>query len=297
MIIFSAIIVFFLTFFSIENNVYSQVTEQISNKKINICATSYPDYIPLSYIYQINNDAIFYNIFEEPLQNILNESNVSVKLQSNLTYMDNIYATKKGQCDLLLGMYNETQNEIKEFEQIEYLYPAIISNPINLIMLPGNVSKIRSMNDLKKLKGVYISKEYFSDYIMEIFENYDIQPEENIEKVYEKLFLGEIDFIVGGYYYHYIQAIKLGLKDYISFSKKPLWNIPMFIGLSQRSPNYKRLKILLSKKIVDKSFSEDVEKELKNHITELELNSVGVVPPSFILKQDTNVLTPADEIK
>ena len=126
---------------------------------------------------------------------------------------------------------------------------------------------------------------------------YDIQPEENVEKVYEKLFLGEIDFIVGGYYYHYIQAIKLGLKDYISFSKKPLWNIPMFIGLSQKSPNYKRLKILLSKKIVDKSFSEDVEKELKNHITELELNSVGVVPPSFILKQDTNVLTPADEIK
>lgn len=289
---FANIIIFLLAFFSLEKNVYSQISEQKSNKKAIICATSYPDYIPLSYYDDKNG---FYNIFEKALKDILHTNNLSIQIYTQPTYVENIQKTKTGNCDLLLGIYNETQNKIKEFEQIEYLYPAIIQNPINLVMLPSNISKIKSMNDLKKLKGIYISKEYFSDYILEVFSNYDIKPEENANKAYEKLFLGEIDFIVGGYYYNYIQTIKLGIKDFVSFSKKSLWTMPMFIGLSKKSPHYKRLKILLSKKIIDKSVSEQVEEEIKRKISIIETDYIGIVPPSFILKQDKNILTPADE--
>lgn len=295
--IISAIFIFVLAFFYQIKNVYSQVTEQKSNERAIVCATSYPDYKPLSYTYTKNHNDIFYNVFENYMKNILMENNLVISLETNKTYKENVHQTIRGKCDLLLGMYNETQNKIKEFEQIEYIFPAVLNNPINLIMLPDNVSKIKNFDDLKKLKGVYISKEYFSDYIYEVLSNYGIEPEEDVKKAYEKLFLGEIDFIVGSYYYHYIQSVQLGLKDYISFSKKSLWKIPMFIGVSQRSKHYKRLKLLLAKKFINSSTSEIIEEEIKNVIKEIETNNIGIVPPSFVLQQDSNVLTPADEIK
>jgi len=39
----------------------------------------------------------------------------------------------------------------------------------------------------------------------------------------------------------------------------------------------------------------DIENELKNHIQAIETNTIGIVPPTFVLKTETNVLTPADE--
>jgi len=277
-----------------EKNAISQVTEHSSFDNIIVQVTSYNDFKPFSYAYKKKNHVYNYCVFEEPLNKILKLNNIKTKFYSNKSYNENIQDLKEGKSDILLGMYNETQSKVKIFSHIEYLYPAILQNPVHLITIPGN-KKITQINDLKKLKGHYISKEFFSDYVLEKFNDYGITPIDDILQAYEKLFLGEIDYIVGSYYYQYVQALQYGLKNYISFSKKPLWTMPMFIGISKKSDNYNRLKILLSKKINEKSFLEDIENELKNHIQAIETNTIGIVPPTFVLKTETNVLTPADE--
>ena len=98
-------------------------------------------------------------------------------------------------------------------------------------MLNGKQSTIGSYEDLKKLKGIYVSQEYFSDYVLERFSDLNITSVDSVEDAYEKLFLGQVDYIVGSYYYQYVAAIQNGVKNYLSFSKKPIWHMPMFIGI------------------------------------------------------------------
>lgn len=290
--------IFFLLFFinicTCNKQAYCQITEQKSNLHLDIKASSYPDYEPFSYP-EYTSDFIYIDtIFNNAVSKILETNNIKTYVVSYDTYNDNIQGAKNGKFDLLFGIYNETHTEYKQFENIEYFYPAGIQNPIHLIMLPDNISKIKSTTDLKKLKGIYIQKEYFSDYLHKIFTENNIQPVDTPLIAYEKLFLGEVDYIIGSYYYNYVQALKLGLKDYISFSKKPLWTMPMFIAISLKSKNYSRLKSLISKNITKQSFAKDIEESLKNIVKKYEEKNIGIVPPLFVLQQN-DALTPADE--
>lgn len=274
-------------------NSYSQVTEIKYGKKFEILMTSYPDYEPLSYTVFIGRYKTLNNVFEQTLQEILGE-NVEVKAETGNTFSDNQEYLKEGTFDMFMGLYNETHTQIKNFDHMEYLFPAIGNNPIHLITLPEKASQIKSLEDLKSLKGVYIAKEYFSDYVEQSLKNYNVEASLDIFDTYRKLFLGEIDYIIGGYYYHYTNAIRLGLKDYVSFSKKPIWTIPMFATISKKSKHYSALKSLLLKKVKDKTIEEKIKNNIKEFIEKEEKNNIGVVPPKFVLKEGLNALTPAD---
>ena len=286
----SLFIAFFACFIAFSSN--SQVTEQKTYKYLEVFTTSYPDYKPFSYI---NEDDDLYTIFSKALNEALLFNNIHTKYETTDTFDQNLEILRKGLFSILVGMYNETHTDLKKMDHIEYLYPAVLQNPVSLITI-NNKSKITNINDLKKLKGVYVSEEYFSDYVLKKFKFYNVQPVENSLEAYKKLFLGQVDYIIGSYYYHYIYSIQNGIKNYISFSKKPLWHMPMFIGISKKAKDYNRLKSLLSKKITDPLFSQKIKEELKERVKIFEQNNIGVVPPSFILEQNENVLTPADEV-
>ena len=272
---------------------HSQVTETKSKEKFEILVTSYPDYEPLSYKVFVGRYKTLKNVFSDTIQEILGE-NITVSPETGNTFSDNQDYLKEGTFDMFLGLYNETHTETKNFEHMDYLFPAIASNPIHIITLPEKSSQIKSFEDLTNLKGVYISKEYFSDYIEQTLKNYNIEYSTDLFDTYRKLFLGEIDYIIGGYYYHYVNAIRLGLKDYVSFSKKPIWTIPMFAAISKKSKHYNSLKTLLLNKIKDKSVEQKIKQSIKNAIEEEERNNIGIVPPKFVLKEGLNALTPAD---
>lgn len=272
---------------------YAQVTENQNSEKFEVLMTSYPDYEPLSYIVYIGRYKTLNNVFEQTLQDILGE-NIAVLAETGNSFNDNQEYLKEGTFDIFMGLYNETHTQFKKFDHMEYLFPAIGSNPIHLITLPEKATQIKSLDDLKNLKGVYIAKEYFSDYVEQSLKNYNVESSLDIFDTYRKLFLGEIDYIIGGYYYHYANAVKLGLKDYISFSKKPIWTIPMFAAISKKSKHYNALKTLLSKKIKDKSVEEEIKKSIKEIIEQEEKNNMGIVPPKFVLKEGLDALTPAD---
>ena len=166
-------------------------TSCVYGKKFEILMTSYPDYEPLSYTVFIGRYKTLNNVFEQTLQEILGE-NVEVKAETGNTFSDNQEYLKEGTFDMFMGLYNETHTQIKNFDHMEYLFPAIGNNPIHLITLPEKASQIKSLEDLKSLKGVYIAKEYFSDYVEQSLKNYNVEASLDIFDTYRKLFLGEI---------------------------------------------------------------------------------------------------------
>ena len=287
---------FILAIFTIYgNNLSAQVTENKSSSHIEIVATSYPDYYPISFKIYKGVYKTIQTIFDNTFDDLTGDNNIFVKYDTGNTLDDNIKHLNSGDYDVFLGIYNETHSEIKRYSNLEYIFPAVLNNPIHIITTPDNSSKIKTTDDLSTLKGVYISNEYLSDYVQQNFENNNIEPSVDVFDTYRRLFLGEIDYIIGSYYFHYVKSVELGLKEYISFSKKPLMTMPMFIAISKKSFYYDRLRKLLSKKVNNKNIEEKIKEDLKNYIYEFEKNNLGIVPPKFVLKESSDVKTPAEE--
>ena len=169
-----------------------------------------------------------------------------------------------------------------------------MNNPIHVIILPRNQEKIKTTEDLKNLKGVYVATEHFSGYMLNNFKRYNISPAANALEAYEKLFIGQIDYIIGSYYYNYVQASLLGLKNEVVFSKAALWNMPLFLVVSKASQYNERIKRVLSRYVMKPAFKDMVEKSLRDKVREFEIVGQSVVPPSFVRKQTAEDITPAD---
>ena len=70
---------------------------------------------------------------------------------------------------MILGMYHETEL----YKGLEAVYPSIMSNPITVFMLPNRINEVQKIEDLKKLRGVGITKEHYSDYVAEQIKQYN----------------------------------------------------------------------------------------------------------------------------
>ena len=269
----------------------SIVTQRDSEKLIPISATSFPDYFPIAYGSDQGSYSKLFSIFAPAMEKVAKSGNYKIEYILNQNYTDAISSVRRGEVDVLLGMYYAT----KQYSGLEYIYPAVLNNPVYIMMLPHNIAKVSKPEDLKNLRGVYIKAEYFSDYMLSNFKNYHMQAEETALKAYEKLFTGEADYIAGSYYYNYAEICRQGLRDYVSFSKAPLWNMPMFIGVSKASRQHVKVSKILKKYAADNTFRQMISNTLKELVQKTERESQGVVPPMFVKKTAADEKTPADE--
>ena len=270
----------------------TMVTTKTSSAMKGVKLTSFPDYAPISYVAEDDRGREYLRtIFSEPLQEFAQLGNFKLEYILMENYDEAVSKVRRGELDVLIGIYYGT----KQYDGLEYIYPAVLNNPVNVIMMPQSVAKVKNSEDLKALKGVYSQEEYFSDYMLKNFASFNIKPAESTLAAYEKLFTGEVDYIVGTYYYNYVKACELGLKNYISFSQTAMWNMPMFFGVSKTAPDYKRISALLKKTVAKPDFISKLNTALKAEVKKLELNSQGVVPPEFVRKSADADVTPADE--
>ncbi len=267
------------------------VTNKKEERLTIINATSFPDYFPISYRTQNGNYSSLLTIFAPALEQMAEAENFKIEYILKNKYSDAVENVRRGDIDILLGMYYAT----KQYSGLEYIFPAVLDNPVYIIMLPQNISRVSKPEDLKQLRGIYIAKEYFSDYMQSNFKNYNMQPAETPLQAYEKLFTGEADYIAGGYYYNYVEICRLGLKDYVSFSKSPLWKMPMFIGISKASEHHQKVGKALKKYAAQADFRQLIGDMLKEWVQKTERESQGVVPPMFVKKASAEEKTPADE--
>ena len=204
------------------------------------------------------------------------------------TYFKNVEAAmkevRKNDIDLFLGAYSKTEL----YKGLHFLYPAVLYNPITVFMMPNRIDEVKSTDDLKKLKGVRIVSELFSDFVdKKVSELNPIEVNTPYE-AFEKLFTREADYIITSYYSGMVEAIKLGLLQQIAPAKQTLWKIPMFIGVGKASIYRDKLSKRITKYLTDEKNLKAVEDHLQQLIKDLEKKYEGVVPPTFVSFKDTD---------
>lgn len=197
-------------------------------------------------------------------------------------YEDLVAAVRSGDIDMILGMYHETEL----YKGLEAVYPSIMSNPITVFMLPNRINEVQKIEDLKKLKGVGITKEHYSDYVAEQIKQYNLEMVDTPYELFERLFTKKADYIMVSQYYGLVEAIKLGLREQISIAKQTLWKMPLFIGVSKISPQRKLITQKLTRFSEDPKNQQLIEDYLKQMIADFEKEYNGVVPPTFGLEKD-----------
>ncbi len=196
------------------------------------------------------------------------------------SYKNNISMIRTGQIDLLLGMYSET----KLYNGIEIVYPAAFINPITIIMLPMRIDEVKSVDDLRKLKGVRIEREIFSDYVEKQIENFDVMKVKTSYELFEHLFEKKADYIVTSQYFGLIEASKLGLRNQISVAKQALWQEPMFIGISKLSKNREMLNQRITAYLSAPENREKIKQTIIDMVNNADAQNIGVVQSTFDLE-------------
>ena len=187
----------------------------------------------------------------------------------------------KGRSDILFGMYADTSL----YEDWKFIYPAAVDNPVHLIMLPERVGEIKSIDDLKSMKGAIDSREHWSDFVKDQLSAFDIETIDNSYDLYGKLLRGEIDYIFTTYWFGMIEMMKLGVNDMVSVSKKSIWNMPVFIGVSKISRERDYLVHNLTKLMQTQEVRDKIKARGIEILEEVKQATQGVVPPSYVLEQ------------
>ena len=250
---------------------------QKNTQRLNIAG--FINYPPFGIFERSGNYYIFHSVFE----NIVSE--LAQNTQSTVTYFnytgDNYSAliddVNSGEYDLLLGAYSNT----KLYERVELIFPSILNNPVTVITLQENALKITKADQLKNLKGAVCLQDHFTDFVSNQMKDYNLEKVETPYEMFEKLFTRKVDYLFMTQYFGLIEAIKLGLRKKLSFSKQSIWNMPMFFGISKFSQNRRILTQKLSSYSNLPQNKEKLEQHLRELIRDYEIKYQGVVPPNF----------------
>ncbi len=231
-----------------------------------------PDDFPFSSLHQ---GSVFYQIFSD----LMEEEHISMW----------IYCTK-GDHKELVSLYEHGQSEItglfgEYFENIPYsankfLYPAFAENKVHLITAKGKTLDILKKEDLKKYKGVYSKQERLSSFVKKDIKKLGIEERENFADAYEDLLTGKIDFVVGSYYKSQIELYKLGLRNFVTLSRTPVWTMPMFMRLNPKTISHPRIKYL-KKYLKSEAYKQKRDKALEDMLQIYKENTRGIVPPTY----------------
>lgn len=186
-------------------------------------------------------------------------------------------AVKSGEINFFIGAMSDT----KLFSGLELIYPASVSNPVHIITTGEGSDRIKSTADLQNLKGIVCTQEYFSDFVLRKIKGLNIEYVEQPYDAYEKLFTGEADYMIGSAYFNRIMSSRYGINRYLSYSKTPIFKIPMFIAISRLTPVWEEYAKVFREEFSKPSFGNAVKSEILRMITEEEQKNEGIVPPAF----------------
>lgn len=272
---------------------FSIVSKYEADSKKEILITSFSNYRPFGYAtFDSRNIGHQHSVFSKAAHQFFPREGYLLKYKAFKSAQDAATATRQGKVDVFFGAYYASDM----FEGLDFVFPAVLNNPVHLMMTPDKISQIQNLDDLKNFKGIYSQEETFSDYMLKNFENSGVQSVSTTDDAYRMLILGEADYILGSSYYNRICLAEKGLKGYITFSKTPLWNMPLFFGISKASKNSKQFSAYFKKMLSNENFKTKILQDLKQAVEEIEAQSQGVVPPMYIRQAHENEKTPADEL-
>lgn len=249
--------------------------------------TGFLDYAPFGYTEHPEEKLYgkFFTVFQPMIDTVQQENNLKIFYElSKRNFPAQVQEVRRGDIDVVLGAYHQTEL----FRGLELIYPAALINPVTVFMLPTRIDEVKSVADLKKLKGVRTSQEVYSDFVEQQLKEYNIETVDNSYDLFERLFTKKADYILISQYYGLIEASKLGLRSQISVARQTLWQIPMFIGVSKLSKERKMISQKLTRYLEDPKNQEIIKQNLIRIVDQAEAEAQGVVPPTFGLENADN---------
>ncbi len=249
--------------------------------------TGFLDYAPFGYTEHPEEKLYgkFFTVFQPMIDTVQQENNLKIFYElSKRNFPAQVQEVRRGDIDVVLGAYHQTEL----FRGLELIYPAALINPVTVFMLPTRIDEVKSVADLKKLKGVRTSQEVYSDFVEQQLKEYNIETVDNSYDLFERLFTKKADYILISQYYGLIEASKLGLRSQISVARQTLWQIPMFIGVSKLSKERKMISQKLTRYLEDPKNQEIIKQNLIRIVDQAEADAQGVVPPTFGLENADN---------
>lgn len=237
--------------------------------------TSFPDYYPLGR----TTSGHYEGLFDEFLLDFRTFANFTAELFRDDDYVETIRRGAKGRADIILGMYSDTSI----YGDLKFIYPAAIDNPVHLVMLPSRIGEIKKTADLKNLKGAIDSREHWSDFVRDQMENFNLEKVDNSYDLYGKLMRGEIDYIFTTYWFGMAEMMKLGVQNLVTVSKKSIWNMPVFIGISKISVEREYLSHNLTQWLSKPEVRNKIKQRAIDILHQIEEENKGTVPPSYTL--------------
>lgn len=275
------LIISFLLLYALPAAAVNMVVEE-SYFDVPLEATGLPDYPPFSRYLQVAQDAaMLESAFLKPTIDIMEKHKMRIYPEKfatkNLDVDMLLLEVRSGKIKLFLGAYADTQ----KFKGLQLIFPASISNPIHLITTPEMQEKIKSMEDLKAMRGVVSKTEFLSDFVHRKVGELNVQYTETPFEAYEKVITGQADYMIGSLYYNRMTLSHYGLNDFLTYSKKPLFKIPVFIAISKVTPRLSQYLNAFREEFSKPEYAQAVKEEIIRMINaELEKYD-GTVPPSF----------------
>ncbi len=269
----SSVILFLLLFIS-TSNAQLEYRKMDKTRIDQISMSSFIDYPPFAKT--ISHESLGVTVFDgydgvfiTVLEKILKELKYAPVYLDSKETQKNINDVRFGMVNSFIGLYYT--DDINS--GVEFVMPAVFTNPITVMMLPSNISKVKSVKDLQKLKGIVRTDEYLGDFVRDRLKqlDFDIEYVDNAFDAFNKIISQERDYLITSKYNGMAKALEFGIYDRVSFAKNAMWNLQMFFAFSKTSlRDSKKLKELKSslelalRKIEkENTIITEIEKELR----------------------------------
>lgn len=263
--------------------------DNLKGKKLIIIAIADEDNFPIS---SYEQGSIFNKIFK----NLNEEYGIRIIIQSlpegfseQSLYMERggKIASQWDAAGYYIGAIFGAPYKEHIYSRNKEIYPAFFVNNIHVITSAQAKLELKERSDLKNYKGIYVKKDRIADNVLNDFTNLGINEVESYAEAYKQLLTGEVDFIAASYYPSLLELYKTGIRDYVTYSKNPVWKMPLFIRV--------RPEVLKSKYIEDLSLymkSSQYKKIVRDAFDELvniyKENTEGIVPPTYTKETSSN---------
>lgn len=221
--------------------------------------------------------SVFYKIFENAPKAA--HTNIIFAYREG-RYEEKALAFERGKVDNVNAHFGVYYKDMP-YSVDRYIYPSLMYNNIHIISALHNKINITGKNTLKNFKGVRVLKDKVPSIVEKDYAELNVKGVKDYPDAFEELLTGKADYIAASYYPSLIAAYKLGIREFIAYSKDPVWKLPLFflvrpeVMRHPRMENFIRyLKSSSYKKARDDAFAELIE-FYKN-------NTRGIVPPTYI---------------
>ena len=248
--------------------------------------TAFPDYYPISQITKLSKikGNIYQGVFDNFISDISAVNNLNFQIYLDDDYIQTIRSAETNNLDIVIGIYADS----KLYDDFQIITPSLIDNPVHLVMLPSRIGQIREAQDLLPLKGAIDENDKFNNFVTEQFKKFNIETVSTPQEAYRKLMSGEVDYIFTSYWYGISKIMELGIQDLVAVSQKGLWNMPLFIGISDFSQKKNYLMHHITEYLKNPIVTQKIKERALEVLEEIKKQNQGVVPNSYILQNNNN---------